>query len=105
MSAEQNVIDYILTIDTQITYGEVRKLEMSLMRIMYLVERFSGSPELNKMLQYIQKAITALRSVQIAIRAVEAAEGPVGWLFAAVSVITAATVVTTDVYDATRGGQ
>lgn len=104
-AGEQNAIDYILTISTDITYSEVRKLEMSLMRIMTLVERFSGSPELNKMLSYIQKSITALRQVQMAIRAVQAAEGPIGWLYAAVSVIGAATTVSTDMYDATRGNQ
>lgn len=87
------------------TYSEVRKLEMTMMRVMYLVERFSGSPELNRMLQYIQKSITALRQIQMAIHAVQMAEGPIGWAYAAISVISAATTVTTDVYDATRGGQ
>lgn len=103
--ATEQTVDYVLTVNTEMSYGELRKLEMSLMRIMYLVERFSGNQDLNKMLKYIQEAIVAMRSLQIAMRAVEMAEGPIGWLYAGVSIVAAATTIGTDVYDGCRGSQ
>lgn len=75
---------------------EVRKMEISLIRIMNLVRRFSGHEEVNKMMDSIQRAIMLLRQMQIAIRATQAAisaSGPVGWIYAGITVVS--TLITT----------
>lgn len=87
------------------TYTEFRKLEISLIRILSLVQRFSGNEQLNETLKVVEKAIMTLRILQMAIRATEMAAGPIGWLFAAVSWASAATTIGTEVYDGVRGAQ
>lgn len=90
MSSENNEIQYSLSLNTDLTYSEVRKLETVLMRVLSYIERLTGdNPSLVKLINTIQSAITALRTLQSAIRAVEVASGPIGWAFAATSVVTA----------------
>lgn len=84
----QEEIQYNLTVNTELAYNEVRKLEVVLMRVLSYIERLTGGhPELAKFINIIQSAITALRTLQMAIRAVELASGPIGWAYAATSVI------------------
>jgi hypothetical protein len=96
MSNETTTIDYLLTLNADMSYTELRKLEISLIRIMRLVQRFSGNENLNQAITGIEKMIMTLRILQMAIRATENAEGPLGWLFAAVSWATAATTILTE---------
>ncbi len=64
-------------------------LEISLVRILGYVERFSGDANLNKFLSMVQRTILLVRSLQIALRALEMASGPIGWLYAGTSVVAA----------------
>jgi hypothetical protein len=79
-------IQYVLTANTELAYSELRKLETVLIRITNYIERLTGSPELRKLLNFIQATITAVRSLQMALRALEVASGPIGWAYAATSV-------------------
>ncbi len=82
-------VQFSLTVNTELTYSEVRKLETVIMRILGYVERLSGSPDLQRLINVIQATITAIRSLQVALRSLELASGPIGLAFAATSVIAA----------------
>lgn len=94
--SESTTIDYVLTINTEMTYAELRKLEISLIRIMGYIQRFSGSPSIDAAFRKIQQLLIMIRSVQIAIRALEAASGPIGWLYA-LTTITGAGLTTASI--------
>jgi hypothetical protein len=84
-------IQYSLSLQINpLTYSEVRKLEISLMRILSYLEMATGSPEIQKFINSVQAAIVAVRSLQIAIHALEAATGPIGWVYAGTTVAAAA---------------
>lgn len=84
---DTRTIEYLITANIEPGYTELRKLEMSLMRILTYIKRFCGNEQIDKAIDKIQVLITAIRAAQIAIRALEAAEGPVGWIYAATTTI------------------
>ncbi len=88
MSKSQNTeIQYSLTVNTEIAYRDVRKLEISLMRILGYIQRLApNDPNLDKLINTMQSAIMTMRSMQIALLAVQAAAGPVGWLYAGTAI-------------------
>jgi hypothetical protein len=71
------------------SYRDLKRLEISLLRIMRYVQDFSGNKDLNKALQLMEKAIIMAKTLQMVIRAVEMASGPIGWLYAGTTVIAA----------------
>jgi hypothetical protein len=85
-SEESHVVDYLLMVDVEPTYANLRKLEMSMIRILHYISRFCGDENINKAIKKIETTIMLVRSCQIAIRALEAAEGPIGWLYALTTV-------------------
>ena len=95
MSQANNVgIEYTLTVNTELTRSEMRKLESSMMRILNLVQQFSGGDKnLNKLINTMQHTIVVLRSLQIALRAVQLARmssgDPIAWLSAGTTVVAA----------------
>jgi hypothetical protein len=88
-TASDTEIQYTLTLITRETQKEINKLETSLMRIAGYIQRFSGNQDLNRTLELIQRAIVTLKSLQMAIRAVQLASGPIGWLYAGTSIVAA----------------
>ena len=83
-------IQYSLTVNTEMTYSEVRKLETVIVRVLgYIKEMSGGNPDLIKAIEVIQRTILALRSLQLAIRAVQLSSGPIGWIYAGTTIIAA----------------
>lgn len=87
MSMSTAEVEYNIRVnfDSQV-YSDIKKLETSLIRISGYLIRLSGNESLTQTLRLIQDVIIALRSLQIAMRAVQAASGPVGWIYAATTV-------------------
>ena len=83
-------IQYSLTVNTEMTYNEVRKLEIVLVRVLSYIEKLTGGdPTLAKLINTIQSIIVTIRTLQMAIRALEMASGPIGWAYAGTSLIAA----------------
>lgn len=101
--SQQVEVDYLLTVNTGPSYNEIRRLEMSLMRLMSLVKQFSGNEDINQLIDYIQKAIMIVRSLQIALRALQAASGPIGWLYAATTLLGTGAMIGGSFYTNMRG--
>lgn len=81
-------IQYSLTVNTEVTYSEIRKLETVLMRVLNYIEKLTGgNPQLAKLINTVQAAIVALRTLQIAMKALQMASGPIGWAYAATSFV------------------
>lgn len=81
-------LDY--TINLQLAancYSELRKLEISLFRILGYIRRLTGDENLSKAISHIQRLITIVRMLQVAIRALQVASGPIGWLYALTTVV------------------
>jgi hypothetical protein len=90
MSVQNAIIRYSLDINTELSHRQIRQLEIVMMRTLNLIEEFTGG---NKSVEYAvriaETAIETFRSLQIAIRSVEMAAGPIGWAYAGFSVVAA----------------
>jgi hypothetical protein len=104
MSQQNSIeIQYSLTVATRQLQRDINKVEVSMMRILSYIERLTpGNPSLSNLIQYAQQTITILRSLQMAIRAVQLASGPIGWLYAGTS-IAAAGFTGYAMYESMRG--
>jgi len=86
MSSE--TLDYIINLELGANcYSELRKLEISLFRILGYIRRLTGNENVENAIVAIQRLITIIRMAQIAIRSLQIASGPIGWLYAATTVI------------------
>lgn len=105
MSSETTTQDLVITlsVNTEMTYNELRKVEMSILRILSYIRRFSGNEQIDKAIQKVMQLISAIRMAQIAIRALEIAEGPIGWIYAITTTVGAAIAVGTTVNDLSGG--
>jgi C4-type Zn-finger protein len=77
-----------------LSYHEVRQVEIILMRTLTLIERATGSKEIQQAINKVQTLIMTIRMAQIAMHALEVASGPIGWAYAATTVISAAAMAT-----------
>lgn len=88
---QQIQIDYLLNLQIgDATYNDLRKIEMTMMRLFGVLNRVFPNSPVSKVIQDIEHTIMLLRQAQMAIRAVEAASGPIGWAYAGVSVVSVA---------------
>ena len=81
------MVQYGLSVNTEVAMSDIRKLEISLIRVLGYAQRLTGDENLQKGIKTIQSAITALRTLQITIRQTEMATGPIGWLLALTSAV------------------
>jgi hypothetical protein len=83
-------IRYTLDINTELSHHQIRQLEIVLMRTLNLVSDFTGgNKDLQKAIIIAESGIETFRSLQIAIRSVELAAGPIGWAYAGFSLLAA----------------
>jgi hypothetical protein len=79
-----------------ISYGELRKIEAIVFRIMGLIERLGLGKDINTIINNIQRIVMMIRMLQVTIHAFEVASGPIGWVYAGVTAVgTAVMAVTT----------
>jgi hypothetical protein len=84
--SNSTAIQYTLTVNTELSRSEIRKLETVLMRTLNYIQLFTGgNTDINKAINMAQAAITTFRSLQIAIRAAQLASGPIGWAYMGIS--------------------
>jgi hypothetical protein len=87
--SEQTEIQYNLVVNSEMTNSELRKLEIVLVRCLNYASMLTGDPNLKKGIRIMEQAIVTLRSLQIALRAVQMASGPIGWAYAATTIAAA----------------
>ena len=104
--SEQTEIQFSLSVNTELTYTECKKLETVLMRILSYVERLAGNADLSRLINIIQSTIVAARTLQIALRSLEAAtlSNPIGLALTATNLI-AVGFSGFGIYESMTGGQ
>jgi hypothetical protein len=103
-----NALEYTLTVNTEGSYTQIRRLEMSVIRILYLIRKLSGNESLDTAIMKMQQAIMTIRSLQIALHALQAARAasgdPTAWLyFGATAIGVGLSTLDMSGYDAQRG--
>lgn len=99
-------INYSLLVSTDLSYSELRKIEITSIRLLGLISRFTGGdPNITKFVGLLQKSIMWIRHLQMVIHAFEVAEGPLGWVFFAVSAMSFAFTTGDMLYSQERGKQ
>lgn len=90
----QTSIDYLLTVNIDLAYSDVRKLEAAIMKTLNIAERLTGDENLKQGIQTMQRAITTLRMLQVAYQAMQIARmssgDPLAWFSAGATVATTA---------------
>jgi hypothetical protein len=101
--SQSQTIEYNLAINADMSYSDLRKLETSLVRCLNLAQRLTGDENVKNGIQYIQKAIMTLRTLQMAYHAVQIARmsagDPIAWLSAGTMVASAGLTI----YDTITG--
>ncbi len=87
--SDGQVLQYTLAVQTELADTSLKKLEGALVRSLNYAEQLTGDPNLKRGIRVMESAITTLRSLRIAIRAVQAAAGPVGWFYAGTTALAA----------------
>ena len=86
-------ITFAFNVDTEKLSGNIRKLEIIVLRVMSItrtaLKMYGASEDTQKALENAQRLISASYALYAAIRLVQGAMGPIGWLYAGVSVVTA----------------
>jgi hypothetical protein len=101
--SERTEIEYSLLVNADLAYGDIRKIEITAMRMLSMISRMSGGdPNLMNFIQVTQKAIMWMRHLQMLINAFEAANGPIGWVYAAVTGASFFMMTAQDVSDGVR---
>jgi hypothetical protein len=85
--SEQHSIDYLLTVNIEPSYTNLRRLELILYRNMNYLKRLTGREDVAGAVSMLQNLIMWLRMAQIALRAFQMASGPVGWAYFATTAI------------------
>lgn len=80
-------------------YHDLREIEVSIIRIGSALEKMTGSKEVERAISDLNRLIWTIRSVQIAIHALELAEGPIGWIYFAATLVGTGAMM----YDTIRG--
>lgn len=62
-------------------YRDINMIETSITRITRMFERLTGSPEIKRALDELQRFIMLVRIAQATVHAFQVASGPIGWLF------------------------
>ena len=83
--SENTEINYLLTVNVEQASSEIRQLERLMFRTLSLFRRMGLPEEIGQAIDAIQRLISLLRMLRIAIALTEAASGPIGWALAAVS--------------------
>jgi cytochrome b len=87
MSSEKTEIEYSLLVNTDLTYNEIRKLEIITFRLLGIVGRMTGGdPNLQAFVAQMQKVIMWIRHLQMVMKALEATT-PIGQLYAIITAV------------------
>jgi hypothetical protein len=101
--SQSQTIEYTLSVNTEITSNDIRKLEMAIIRCLNIAQRLTGDENLQKGIQVIQKTIMTLRTLQMAYNALQIARmsagDPIAWLTAGTMVASAGATI----YDSITG--
>jgi len=68
-------------LDVEMSYHDIREIEIAMIRIGSALERMTGSKEVKAAISECNRLIWTIRMTMIAINALSVAEGPVGWLY------------------------
>jgi len=93
-------VNYLLNLQMgDMKYNDLRKIEMSFVKIGNIVQRVFPDSPIAQIMEDMNRTINLAREAQMAIRAVQMASGPIGWLYAGVSIASASLTV----YESTIG--
>ena len=110
LSSEDATVSFSLEINVEQAYTEIRRIETLLYRTLGLIRRMGGGDEdLMKVVAKMQRVISILNQLRLAIaltQAAFAASGPIGWIslgLAGIGFMTFAMDMNDMIYDSTRG--
>jgi len=92
MSYDEGV-SFSLEVNIEKAYEDLRRVETVLYRTMGLIRRLSGDENIDRAVAKIQQLIATANQARLALAALQAASGPIGWALAGVALATTAVSV------------
>lgn len=93
MSIREEDVSFSLEVNVEKAYEESRRLLTLLYRIAGMVQKLTGSPELDALMSKAIRTIAAINRVRLMIALFETSLGPIGWALAAVTAVETALTV------------
>lgn len=82
MSFEEHAVSFSLQVNVEDTLAEIRRLQTVLYRSLSLLQRLGLPEDVEKGIIFVRRMIAVLNELRLAILAVQAASGPIGWALA-----------------------
>lgn len=89
MSIRDETISFSLELNVEEAYTEIRRLQTLIYRTIGLIRQMGLPEEADEMLMKIQMIIAQINTLRLAIMALQAASGPIGWALFGVGLATA----------------
>jgi uncharacterized protein YaaW (UPF0174 family) len=96
-------IEYVLTVQTEQMETQLRQLETLGFRTLHMLRQLGLPPEADAAIQKMQQLMSVIRMLDLSLRLLESASGPIGWALFAVSAVSTALTVGNTLYNGSRG--
>lgn len=96
-------VSFSLEVNIQKGYEDIRRVQTLLFRTLDIIQRMSGSPELDVIIAKTQRLIAILNQARLTLLAFQTAAGPIGWGLAIVGLAGVALTFAEEL-DASRPG-
>ena len=87
MSMDQTV-SFSLEVNVEHAETELRRLQTVLYRSLGLLGRMGLPENINELISYVQRVIAVVNQLRLAVLALQAASGPIGWALAGIGLAT-----------------
>jgi len=103
LSVDDYQVSFSLEVNVEQALTDVRKLQTVLYRTLSLLQKFAGEGNVGDAIRKFQRLIMITNQLRLALIALNAASGPVGWALALVGVASFAVTTSEFMYDEFHG--
>lgn len=87
ISAVTEDLIFSLALDIAPSYSELRKIEAIVMKVGQIIKRMGFGETVDQVIDGINKINMGVRLLQVTVHAFEIATGPIGWIYAGVTLV------------------
>jgi len=103
MSVEDTTVSFSLEVNVEQALTDIRKVQTILYRTLGLLQKFSGEGNVADAIAKFQRMIAITNQLRLALIALNAASGPVGWALAIIGATSFAVTTSEFLYDEMTG--
>lgn len=94
ISAVTEDLIFSLALDIAPSYTELRKIEAIVMKVGQIIKKMGFGETVDQVIDGINKINMGVRLLQVTVHAFEIAAGPIGWIYAGVTLVSTVMTLT-----------